>query len=117
MALSLKKGCPEKYVIRSYILLVLMERFMILTENFFYSQITCYKLGACLCSLEDWLKCSHPIVLNTFLYEVTVIATHFDGYFGILPQRGWLTWVKLDPAVLIRLNSLTIEGYYPHQML
>ena len=56
MAMSLKKGCPEKY--------------------------------------------SHPIVLNTFLYEVTVIATHFDGYFDILPQQGWLTWVKLNPAVL-----------------
>ena len=28
---------------------------------------------------------------NTSLYEVTILATHLGGYFGILPWHCWLT--------------------------
>ena len=36
--------------------------------------VTCYSSNGC----------------NTFLYEVTIIATHFGGNLGILSKQGWM---------------------------
>ena len=52
--------------------------------------------------------------------EVPVIATHFGGYFGILPWQGWFTrfyqatWA--EPLIYLYLDQWAehAAGNYPH---
>ena len=51
------------------------------------------KKYACIQGIVMKIKAYRISKYNTFLTEVPNIATHFGGYFGILPSQGCFKWL------------------------